>query len=140
MKNGGVAEHANQGHKGYVLAAKSAACNGAVFLGVADISLRLPVFVPVHLGVDMGVLFRLVCLEIDGTGLDWLSFIYQGHLFAQKDAELKLNDSSCQLDARGGGELGPFAVKCGRQAATMSTPAEVSVGRLPYGCAKQIYT
>ena len=32
----------------------------------------------------IGVLFRLVCIEVDGTGLDWhdwLCFIYPGHLF-----------------------------------------------------------
>ena len=34
--------------------------------------------------IELGVLFRLVSLKIDGTGLGGASSIYQGHLFFQK--------------------------------------------------------
>ena len=34
---------------------------------------------------NIGVLFRLAWLVIEGTGLDGVHSIYQGHLFFQKD-------------------------------------------------------
>ena len=35
-------------------------------------------------GVARGGLFGLVWFEIDGAGLDWFDFIYQGYRFVQK--------------------------------------------------------
>ena len=38
----------------------------------------------------MGVLFRLVWLKIDGTGLDGFYSIYEGHVLLQKAAYVHL--------------------------------------------------
>ena len=35
------------------------------------------------------MLFRLFWIEIDGTGLGWFVFMYQGHLFSQKDTYVR---------------------------------------------------
>ena len=42
----------------------------------------------------MDVLFRLVCSKIEGTGLDGFCFIYQGHLFFQKDTYVRTTMSA----------------------------------------------
>ena len=54
---------------------------------------------------SIGVLFRLVCLEIDGTGLDWCYSIYQDHLFYQKDTFLNSEYGQIRLFYVGGGRM-----------------------------------